>query len=135
MLRLFVLVWFVCDRVYNGVWPVVVDCLCACGPRLSKCACVFCVCFLCVFSICCFCAALCLRGLCVFVCFVCVCCVLRVLRVTYGAMVCGLYVGVVSCFFCVRALLQICLRGVCMFYCALLYGSLFVLCCNCACGF
>ena len=38
-----VFVWFVCDRVSDGVWLVVVDCLCAGGLKLSKCVCVFCM--------------------------------------------------------------------------------------------
>ena len=40
---LFVVVWFVCDRVCDGVWLVLVDWLCTCGLNINKCVCVFCV--------------------------------------------------------------------------------------------
>ena len=68
-------------------------------------------------------------GVCVGALFVCAVC-LRVLRVMYGAMVYGLSFVVVVCVCCCS---YAC--GVCMIYCVLLYGLLFVLFCNCACGF
>ena len=37
-----VFVWFVCDRVCDGVWRVVVDWLYACGLKLNKCLCALC---------------------------------------------------------------------------------------------
>ena len=38
----FVFVLFVCDRMCDGVWRVVVDCLCACGLKINNCACAVC---------------------------------------------------------------------------------------------
>ena len=32
----FVFVWFVCDRMCDGVWRVVVDWLCACGRKKTN---------------------------------------------------------------------------------------------------
>ena len=48
-LFLFLFVWFLCDRMRDGVWRVVVDCLCACGLKTNKYVCVFCV----GFKLCC----------------------------------------------------------------------------------
>ena len=39
----FVFVWFVCDRMCDGVWRVGVDCLCACGLKVNNCVCACCV--------------------------------------------------------------------------------------------
>ena len=41
--RVFVFVWFVCDRMCDGVWRVAVDCLCACGLKVNNCVCACCV--------------------------------------------------------------------------------------------
>ena len=43
MCCVYVVVWFVCDRVCGGVWLVAVDCLCACGLKITMCVCGFCV--------------------------------------------------------------------------------------------
>ena len=29
----------VCDRMFDGVWRVVIDCLCACGLKINNCGC------------------------------------------------------------------------------------------------
>ena len=36
-----VIEWFVCDRMCDGVWRVVVDCLCACGLKINNSVCAF----------------------------------------------------------------------------------------------